>query len=224
MEALMSSQETTSSGLASCSASRRSSSARCASVRGNAALSAAMLSQIASTKRTRSASRSRSTSSRSSFMAAIVILCPFLHDERGLLCLQGSSRFALDELDLVAVGVLGEGDHRGAAFHRAGLARDLAALALYPLAGFLDIGHFDRDVTEGRAEIVPLDAVVVGELEHGAALFAVVADESERVLLLGPVGRAQKLHAQHLGIEPDRAIQVADPQHGVENSHDFSLA
>src|SRR5256885_14595941 len=35
--------------------------------------------------------------------------------------------FALDELDLVAVGVFDEGDHRRAALHRPGRARHFAA-------------------------------------------------------------------------------------------------
>ena len=34
---------------------------------------------------------------------------------------------ALDQLDLVAVGILDEGDHGGAELHRPGRARDLAA-------------------------------------------------------------------------------------------------
>src|SRR6185436_8680534 len=65
------------------------------------------------------------------------------------------------------------------------------------------------------------DAVVVGELEHRGLFLVVVADEGERILLLRPVGGAQQLHAEGLGIEPDRALQVADAQHSVQESHRF---
>ena len=44
---------------------------------------------------------------------------------------------------------------------------------------------------------------------------AAVADEGQRVFLLGPVGGAQQLHAQHAGVEIDGSLQVTDAQHGV---------
>jgi len=58
--ALIPSHDTTSSGFAWWSSRRRSSSVRCASVSGTAALSAAMLSQISSTSARRSSTQSRS--------------------------------------------------------------------------------------------------------------------------------------------------------------------
>src|SRR5207244_4418110 len=73
--------------------------------------------------------------------------------------------------------------------------------------------------TQDAAQLVALDAVVVGELEHRAALLAVVADEGELVLLLWTVGGAQQLHTEHFGIELDRALQVADAQHGMQDPH-----
>src|SRR3989442_11984268 len=97
---------------------------------------------------------------------------------------------SLDELDLVAVGILDEGDHRGAALHRSRLARHFPAVGPDLVAGLLHIGHADRDVTEGVAELVALDTVVVGELENGGALLVLVAAEGERILLLGPLGGA----------------------------------
>src|SRR5215510_13385373 len=90
---------------------------------------------------------------------------------------------ALDELDLVAVGVFDEGDHRGAALYRPGLTRHLGAALAHALAGGGDIRHADGDVAEGTPELVALDAVVVGELEHRRALLVVVADEGERIFL-----------------------------------------
>src|SRR6267142_4725313 len=103
----------------------------------------------------------------------------------------------LDELDLVAVGIFDEGDDRGAALHRTRLARHLAAVGAHLVARLLHVRHTDRHMAEGGAELVALDAVVVGELEDCGALLVVVADEGERVLLLGAVGGAQQLHAEH---------------------------
>src|SRR5206468_670801 len=116
----------------------------------------------------------------------------------------------LNELDLVAVGIFDEGDHRAAALHRSGLARHPSAVAAHFLAGRFDVRHADRHVAERGAELVALDAVVVGELEHGGALLVVIADEGERILLLRAIGGAQELHAEHLGIKAHRALQVAD--------------
>ena len=90
------------------------------------------------------------------------------HDCEGWLALPAS----LDQLHLVAVGVCDERDHRGAALHRPGLARDRAALGLHRRAGRRGVGHVDRDVAEAGAEVVLVDAVVVGELEHRALRFS----------------------------------------------------
>src|SRR5438874_10579306 len=114
--------------------------------------------------------------------------------------------FALDELDLVAVGVFDEGDHRRAALHRPGLARHFAAAFTHALARGRDVGHADRHMPESVAEVIALDAAAVGELEHRRALLVVVAAEGERVLLLLAVGGAQELHAEHVGVELDRAL------------------
>ncbi len=69
------------------------------------------------------------------------------------------------------------------------------------------------------ADVVALDAVVVGELEHGVRALVAVADERQRVPLLGPVGLAQQLHAEHVRVEIDRPVEVADAQHRVQNPH-----
>ena len=74
-------------------------------------------------------------------------------------------------------------------------------------------------MAEGVAELVALNAIVIGQLEHRGALLVVVADEGKRILLLGTVGGAQQLHAEDLGVELHRALQVADAQHGVQESH-----
>src|SRR5688572_238202 len=74
-------------------------------------------------------------------------------------------------------------------------------------------------MAEAAAQVVALDAVVVGELEHRGAILGVVADEGEGVFLLRAVGGAQELHAEHLGVELHRALQVADAKHSMEKSH-----
>ena len=74
-------------------------------------------------------------------------------------------------------------------------------------------------MAERRALLVVVDAVVVGQLDLGLARVAAIAHEGQVVLLLGPQRLAQQVHAQHLGVEIDRSLQVADPQHGVEHEH-----
>ena len=61
--------------------------------------------------------------------------------------------------------------------------------------------------------------MVIGELQLGVVRVVAVAHEGERILLLRPFGGAQQLHAEHLRVEVDRALQVANAQHGVEDSH-----
>ena len=81
----------------------------------------------------------------------------------------------------------------------------------------------DRDMPEGAAHLVPGNAVVVGQLEHRALRLGAVADEGERVLLFGPLGGTQQLHAHDAGVEVDRPLQVADPQHRMQDAHGESL-
>src|SRR5207237_4788618 len=113
---------------------------------------------------------------------------------------------ALDELDLVAVRILDERDHAAAELHRAGLARDLAALRLHGLARLVDIGHAERDVAEAVAEIVGLRVPVVGELDHRLLALVAVAHEGERELAVGIVLAPQQLHAEHSGVEAEGAL------------------
>src|ERR1051326_7049291 len=80
-------------------------------------------------------------------------------------------------------------------------------------------GRAAAEMRDRAAEVVAAHAVVVGELEDRGAALRVVADEGERILLLGPVGRAQELHAENFGVELDGALQVADAQHRVQDSH-----
>jgi hypothetical protein len=66
--------------------------------------------------------------------------------------------------------------------------------------------------------------MVVGELQLRVLGVAPIADEGQGVLLLRPLGGAQQVHAEHLRIEIDRALEVANAQHGVQDSHGRMIA
>ena len=72
---------------------------------------------------------------------------------------------ALDQLDLVAVRILDEGDDRAAVLHRARRARDLDALLRQLARRRVDVGHADREVAESRAERVGLGVPVMRQLD-----------------------------------------------------------
>ncbi len=136
--------------------------------------------------------------------------------------LPGSQRTVLNQLDLVAVRVLHEGDDGAAPGDRAGLAGDLATGCLDACAGRGGIVHAQSDVAVGGAQVVVIDAVVVGQLEFGLRRVGLEAEKGQAVFLLGAVGGAQQLHADDLGVEIDGALQIADAQHGVEKTHEKS--
>src|SRR5438477_1224425 len=94
--------------------------------------------------------------------------------------------------DVASVQTCAVRDDGGAALDRSRLARHLAAGRAHLVARLLHVRYADRDVAEGAAKLVLVDAVVIGELEHRGAAFIVVADEGERILLLGAVGGAQE--------------------------------
>ena len=125
----------------------------------------------------------------------------------------------LNQLDLVPVRILHERDHRGPTLDRPRLARHGAARIAHLLAGGRHVGHADGHVAEAGAELIVIDAVVVGELEHGVLGLVSIPHEGQCVLLIGPVGGAQEVHAQGPGVEVDRALKVADPKHRVQHSH-----
>src|ERR1700686_1670511 len=78
----------------------------------------------------------------------------------------GRSALSLDELDLVTIRVLHEGNHRGAAFDRPRLASDGTPFFAHRAAGRGCVGNLDGDVSVPAAEIVSIHAVIVGQLEH----------------------------------------------------------
>ena len=129
----------------------------------------------------------------------------------------------MDEFDFVAVRVFHEGDNGTAVFHRAGFAHHFAAFGAHGIAGCVGVFHFDGDVAVGVAEVVAGGIPVVGEFEHGGFVFAAVADEGEGEAAVGVVFAAQEFHAEHFLVEGEGGFEVADAQHGVEDSHGLSL-
>src|SRR2546428_855443 len=125
----------------------------------------------------------------------------------------------LDQLDLVAVGILDEGDLGAAVLHRPGLAHDPGPLGAQLVAGAIDVLDAERDVPEAGAELVELRVPVVRELEDGVVALVAVADEGEREAAVRVVLAAQEPHAEHVAVEAERALEVPDPQHGVEHAH-----
>jgi hypothetical protein len=59
----------------------------------------------------------------------------------------------------------------------------------------------------------------VRELEHSVLAFIAIPDEREREAPVRVILPAQHAHSQNIGVKLDRALQVADSQHRVQNSH-----
>jgi hypothetical protein len=90
-------------------------------------------------------------------------------------------------------------------------------------AGGVGVIHGERDVAVAGADLVLLHAPVVGEFQHRAVCFVLVADEGEGEFALGKIIAAQEAHAEHLGVEGQRFFEVADADHGVQDSHGAML-
>lgn len=108
--------------------------------------------------------------------------------------------------------------------HRPGLAHHLAAALPDSGAGGRGIVHLQGNVAVATAKVVAVDTVVIGELDRRLFRLRAVADEGERELAVNEasftvVVPAQQPHAQHLGVEADGTLQVADPKHGVQYAH-----
>ena len=106
-------------------------------------------------------------------------------------------RVEADQLDPITVGILDEGDVRGAVLHRSRLARDLGALLLEFGADRVDVVDAERQVAEAGAELIGLLAAPVeGELEHRVGVLRPVADEGVGELATRIIVPAQQLHAE----------------------------
>src|SRR5450830_644689 len=130
---------------------------------------------------------------------------------------------AFDQLDLVAIGIRNESDHGVAAFYGTGLTRDVAAIGARCVTGSDDIFCRNGDMAISRAQVVAAGAVVIGQFQFRVVRVRTITNESQGVLVFRIVAGAQQLHAQHFGVKIDRTLQVADPQHGVQNTHGKSL-
>src|SRR6266852_3139745 len=125
----------------------------------------------------------------------------------------------LNELDLVPVGILDEGDNGGAELHRPRCARDLDAFLAELFAGGVDVADPDGEMAERGAERIGLLLVpIVGELDHRAARLVAIADEGEGVAALRHLALAQHLHAAEPRVEVERLLQVEDAEHGVQHA------
>ena len=132
---------------------------------------------------------------------------------------------ALDQLNFVAVGVRHKSNHGAAAFDGACFAGHIAASGLDLLAGCIGIGHTQSNMTVSRTHVVALSAPVVGQLDlRLTRVAAFKAEKGQRVLVLGVLGRAQQLHADDVGVEVNRALEIANAQHRVEESHGHYFA
>ena len=96
---------------------------------------------------------------------------------------------------------------------------EVLARRLDALASGVDIGHAQGNVAVGGAHLVLLNAPVVGELYLSLLGVAGIAQKSQGVLVLWVLGFTQQRHAEDLGVKINGALEVADAEHGVEDSH-----
>src|SRR4029079_7160017 len=119
---------------------------------------------------------------------------------------------ALDDLDPVAVRVPHEADPRAALADGVGRLLRLDPLLLELVERSVEVGRGDRDVVVAGAELVRVDAEVVGQLE--AVL--VSGQPHEDVDGLVADRHAAALLESEGGVEGDRAVDVADAVAGVD--------
>ena len=125
----------------------------------------------------------------------------------------------LDQLQLVAIGILHEGDHRAPLAHRPRFAHHLAPLAADRLAGADDVVNPNGDMAVGRAQLVAAGIPVVGEFNHGRVGLLAIAHKGQGETAAGVIAATQQLHAHHFGVEAEGSLQIRNPQHRVEQTH-----
>src|SRR3954454_20864820 len=122
---------------------------------------------------------------------------------------------SFDQLDAVAVGVAHEADPRAALPDPVGRLLGLDAVAAEPLERAVEVVDGQRDVVVARAELVVVDAVVVGQLEP----VAVARETHEHVRrLVADRHPPPLLEAERL-VEGDGAVDLADAVAGVDQLH-----
>ena len=125
----------------------------------------------------------------------------------------------LDQLDPIAVRILDKRDDRPAMRHRTSRPRDLDARRSKALAGPVDIRNTDRQMTEGAAQTIGARPGPSYELARSPywALVA-VTDKGEGKLPGRIIAFAQQLHPKQVGIESQQRVEIADPDHRVQEA------
>ena len=128
------------------------------------------------------------------------------------------------QLDFVAVGIFEKGNRVAVApvFHRTRLAHDLDAFGAKLFAGFVNIGHAKRDMTEPIADIIGVRVPVVGQLDDRIGLFRTIADEDIGKAAGLVVSFLSELHAEAVAIEFQTLIEIIYANHRVDDFHKFS--
>lgn len=103
--------------------------------------------------------------------------------------------------------------------HRPSLTYHGPALLLDLRASGISIIHLHGQVPKPRPQVIRRRIPVVRKLNHRAVTLIGIANERQRELAIGIVVAAQQFHAEQFGIELDRAVQVADPDHRVQEAH-----
>src|SRR4051794_6975845 len=122
---------------------------------------------------------------------------------------------ALDELDPVAVRIADEAQARAALADAVRRLLGLDALLAQALEGAVEILHGDRDVVVAGAELVAVDAVVVGQLEPRIVARQAHEDVDRLVADRHP---GALLEAERF-VEADGTVDVADAIAGVQELH-----
>src|SRR5215207_3534927 len=143
---------------------------------------------------------------------------PALEVIRGLRAVGGLADGLLalfDELDAVPVRVTDEAQPRAALAHGIGRLLRLDAHAGETLERAVHVLDGDRDVVVARAELVALDAVVVGQLE-ARAVAGQAHEDVDR--LVADREAADLLEAEFL-VELDGSVDVADAITRMDELH-----
>src|ERR1700730_9285975 len=103
--------------------------------------------------------------------------------------------------------------------HWTGWPRYLDARGGESLASLVYVGHPDREVAKGAAQRVGFGLIpVVGQLDHGIVGLVAISDKGESELAGRVIAFAQQLHTEQLGIEIQRGVEIAHPDHRMQKS------
>src|SRR5205814_8640294 len=87
------------------------------------------------------------------------------------------------------------------------------------LASLVDVRHADREMAEAAAEGIGLRLLpIMGQLDDGAVVLIAIADKGQGEFAGRIVALAQQLHAELLGVEMQRLIEILDAKHRVQKA------